>query len=194
MLGVCCCSRAFCSCGLQGLFSSWGVQASACSGFCYRAHGLRCCTACGVFLDQEANLRPLRWQADSLPLGHYQGQPTTQLGILDYDGHFFTWGAPGSERPTSGPYLGTQYSSGFWASQERTVRKGPSFHDAVFLPAWYSLDNLQLGFDYMYHWVRGHEFEQLLGDSEGHGRKPGALRSMGSQRDGHDWAIRFKDA
>ena len=90
VLGVCCCSRAFCSCGVQGLFSSWGVQASACSGFCYRAHGLRCSTACGVFLDQEANLRPLRWQADSLPLGHYQGQPTTQLGILDYDGHFFT--------------------------------------------------------------------------------------------------------
>ena len=118
VLSVCCCSRAFSSCSVQGLFSSWGVQASDCSGFCCRAHGLCCSTARGVFLDQESKLRPLRWQADSLPLGHCQGQPTntlfrTRLGILDYDGHFFTRGAPGSEHPTSGPYLGTQYSSGF---------------------------------------------------------------------------------
>ena len=31
-------------------------------------HGLSCPLACGIFLDQGLNLRPLHWQADSLPL------------------------------------------------------------------------------------------------------------------------------
>ena len=31
----------------------------------------------------------------------------------------------------------------------------------------------------------GHEFEQAMGDGEGH-RSPGTLQSMGSQRVGHD--------
>ena len=34
------------------------------------AHGLRCPSACGVFLDQGSSLCPLRWQAGSLPLDH----------------------------------------------------------------------------------------------------------------------------
>ena len=34
-----------------------------------------------------------------------------------------------------------------------------------------------------HHLLNRHEFEQTLGDSEG---KPGMLRSMGSQRIGHD--------
>ena len=28
-------------------------------------HGLSCSEACGIFLDQESNLCPLPWQADS---------------------------------------------------------------------------------------------------------------------------------
>ena len=35
-----------------------------------------------------------------------------------------------------------------------------------------------------HHQFNGHEFEQTLGDSEGH--EPGELQSMGSQRIGHD--------
>ena len=34
-----------------------------------------------------------------------------------------------------------------------------------------------------HHWLNGHEFQQTLGDSEGH--KLGVLRCMGSQRIGH---------
>ena len=37
-----------------------------------------------------------------------------------------------------------------------------------------------------HHWPNGHEFEQTLRDSEGQGKKPGVLQSMGSQRVGHD--------
>ena len=34
------------------------------------------------------------------------------------------------------------------------------------------------------HWLNGHEFEQILGDSE---EQPGLLQSMGLQRVGYDW-------
>ena len=70
-----------------GLFSSCGAPASHCSGFSpweeravgawasvAVAHGLSCSVACGIFPDQESNLYPLHWQADSLPLMH-QGSP-----------------------------------------------------------------------------------------------------------------------
>ena len=36
-----------------------------------------------------------------------------------------------------------------------------------------------------HHQLNRHEFEQVLGDSEGQG-KPGLLQSMGLQRVGHD--------
>ena len=39
-------------------------------------HGLSCSTACGIFPDQESNLCPLGWQADSYPV-HHQGSPET---------------------------------------------------------------------------------------------------------------------
>ena len=39
-------------------------------------HRLSCSAACGIFPDQESNLRPLHWQMDSHPLCH-QGSPTT---------------------------------------------------------------------------------------------------------------------
>ena len=38
------------------------------------AHGLRCSTACGIFLAQGLNLFLLHWQVDSYPL-YYQGSP-----------------------------------------------------------------------------------------------------------------------
>ena len=38
-----------------------------------------------------------------------------------------------------------------------------------------------------HHWLDGHEFEPALGVGDVSGR-PGVLRSMGSQRVGHDWA------
>ena len=38
-----------------------------------------------------------------------------------------------------------------------------------------------------HHQLNGHEFEQTLGESEGEGRKPGVLQSMGSQRVRHDF-------
>ena len=41
-----------------------------------------------------------------------------------------------------------------------------------------------------YHQLNGHEFEQVLGDGEGQGRR--VLQSMGSQRVGHDWTTEHK--
>ena len=80
------CTRAFSSCGEQGLLfvvvrrlllavashcraRALGAQASV-----VVAHGLSCSVACGIFPDQGSNLYPLHWQADSQPLGH-QGSP-----------------------------------------------------------------------------------------------------------------------
>ena len=45
------------------------------------AHGLSCSVACGIFLDQGSNLRPLHWQVDSYPL-HHQGSPALVLLVL----------------------------------------------------------------------------------------------------------------
>ena len=46
------------------------------------AHGLSCSTACGIFLDQGSNPRPLHWQADSQPLRHQGSPPGGALHIL----------------------------------------------------------------------------------------------------------------
>ena len=59
---VVCGSRA---CRLQYLWHTGSV---------FVAHGLCCSAACGIFLDQGSNPRPLHWQADSSPLCH-QGSP-----------------------------------------------------------------------------------------------------------------------
>ena len=72
------CTQAFSSCGEWGLLSSWGAQASRCSGFsCCRAqvlgtlasavvvHEFSCPVAHGVFLDQELNQCPLHCKVDS---------------------------------------------------------------------------------------------------------------------------------
>ena len=81
-LGLCCCTQAFSSCRLWGLFS-YGAEASHCRGFsCCRAQAQwPWCTgslACGIFLDQDLNLCSLHWQADSYPLDH-QGTPGTVI-------------------------------------------------------------------------------------------------------------------
>ena len=81
-LGLHCCAQAFSSCSQQGLLSGCSVWASHCSGFSCgtRAlgtlvsvvvmHGLSCPVACEIFPDQEWNLCPLLWQADSQPQDH----------------------------------------------------------------------------------------------------------------------------
>ena len=37
-----------------------------------------------------------------------------------------------------------------------------------------------------FHWLKGHEFEQTQGDSDGWTQKPGVLQFMGSQRVWHN--------
>ena len=73
-----------CLCGRTQAFSSCGAWTSHCGGFscCTGSgvcglqqlwhmgsgvvvHGLGCPVACGIFLDQRSNLRPLHWQVDS---------------------------------------------------------------------------------------------------------------------------------
>ena len=59
----------------------WGTQAPALgapgpwsAGAVLMVHGLGCCTACGIFLDQGLDPHCLHWQVDSSPLS-YQGSP-----------------------------------------------------------------------------------------------------------------------
>ena len=52
----------------QGL-SSYSFQALG-TGSVVVEHGLSCCEACGIFLDQGSNSCLLLWQVDSLPLSH----------------------------------------------------------------------------------------------------------------------------
>ena len=77
-LGLHCCTRAFSSCGEQGLLfvvvhrllivvaslvaehRLLGTQASV-----VVVHGLSCSEECGIFPDQGSNPCPLHWQADS---------------------------------------------------------------------------------------------------------------------------------
>ena len=58
-----------------GVFSLQRLLLLRSTGSVLVAHGLRCSTACGIFLDQGSNLSLLHWQADSLPLSH-QGSPS----------------------------------------------------------------------------------------------------------------------
>ena len=62
-----------------GLSLSWPLllrsTSSRRAGSVVVAHGPSCSTACGIFPDQDSNLCPLYWQADSQPL-HHQGSPS----------------------------------------------------------------------------------------------------------------------
>ena len=80
-LGLSCWARDFSSCGEQGLFFivvhrllivvAYLAQALGTEASVVLVHGLSCSVACGIFLDQELNPRPLvYWQADSYPLYH----------------------------------------------------------------------------------------------------------------------------
>ena len=73
-MGLCCCARAFSSCGEQGAALLCGARALCARASVVVAHGLRCSVACGIFPDQGSNPCPLHWQADSQPL-HHQGSP-----------------------------------------------------------------------------------------------------------------------
>ena len=105
LLGLRCRTEAFSSCSEQGLLSSGRVQASHCGGFsCCGAralgpagsvvvvHGINCPTQ---FQEQESNLCPLHWQADSYPLCH-QGSPSCLVfNVPGID--FFVFGIRNSE-------------------------------------------------------------------------------------------------
>ena len=100
-LGLSCWARDFSSCGDQGLLfivkrrllivvaslvaylaHALGTQASV-----VVVHGLSHSVACGIFLDQELNPRPLiYWQADFYPLYH-QGS----LSFMGIPWHLILW-------------------------------------------------------------------------------------------------------
>ena len=71
MLHLRCCAWAFSRCGGLGLLSGaqtspcCTAQALECSGSVVVTHGLSCPEACGIFLDQGLNPRPLHWQVNS---------------------------------------------------------------------------------------------------------------------------------
>ena len=102
-LGLRCCMCAFSSCGEEGLLSvACGLLIAVASlaaepGFWVRGpqqlwytgsvvvvHRLEstgsAAPKCELFADQESNLCPLHWQADSLPLSH-QGSPHLHFKI-----------------------------------------------------------------------------------------------------------------
>ena len=80
-LDLCRCMLLFLVVASRG-YSSWGAQASHCSGFSCGAQalghvafsicgtGVSCPTASGLFPDQESNPCPVHWQEDSYLLGH----------------------------------------------------------------------------------------------------------------------------
>ena len=75
--GCSCCCLWTCHCGG---FSCWEARSPdvwasvvaahrpSSTGSAVVAHGLSCSIACGIFLDQGSNIRPLHWQVDSYPL------------------------------------------------------------------------------------------------------------------------------
>ena len=85
VLGAHCCRQPFSSCVGRGLLSVavhgfslgwllllWSTGSRAhrlrllrCVGSVVASRGLSCPAACGIFPDQESNLCPLHWQADS---------------------------------------------------------------------------------------------------------------------------------
>ena len=86
VLGLCCFTRTFSSCGERRLlFIAVSGGYSHCVGFsCAHAlglwasvvvaHGLSCSKACGISPDQGLNSCFLHWQMDAIPL-HHQGNP-----------------------------------------------------------------------------------------------------------------------
>ena len=84
VVGLCGCARAFLVVVRGGLlcvectgFSlHWLLflrsTGRRCTGSVVVVHRLSCSAACGIFPDQESNLSPLHWQADSYPLYHQE--------------------------------------------------------------------------------------------------------------------------
>ena len=82
VVGLCCYTQAFSNCSEQGLLvvavhRLLPVVASLVEPgpSVVVMQGLSCSVACGIFLDQGLNSRPLHWQTDSYPL-HHRGSPT----------------------------------------------------------------------------------------------------------------------
>ena len=87
------------------------------------AHGLRCPAACGIFLDQESNLRPLHFKADSwchLPTGPSGKAPPCLLNLYLQAVSF---------------KLQTRYSAAHWWLLLTTTVSNPdlAYPSAVFL-------------------------------------------------------------
>ena len=90
--GLCCCTRAFSSCGAQGSyccgFSCYRAQAPGCVGSVAVVPGWHKCLVApkhvGSFPDQGLNLS--LEQADSLPLSH-QGSPQLYFWICELPVH-----------------------------------------------------------------------------------------------------------
>ena len=138
--GLCCCMRAFSSCGERGYSSRWCL-ASHCRGFSLQSTGLRCtgfsscspralvvvmhrlsCSAAwGIFWDQGSNLCPLHWQAEFHPLDH-QGSPGLYLsGEITWAWNF-VW------KRTEGNILKLDGLDILWLK---------SHNSRVFLKVWY---------------------------------------------------------
>ena len=88
MLRLCCCTRAFCSCGEQGLLSTAMSSFSCCGTWALgtwasvvATHRLSCPKACVIFPDQGLNLF-LHCQVDSLPLSHQESPQGSWLLFL----------------------------------------------------------------------------------------------------------------
>ena len=84
--GVRACHCSGFSCGALALGREGFVVAApglSSTGSIIVAHGLGCCTACGIFPGQGSNLSLLRWQMDSLPLSH-QGSLFYFLFLLHF--------------------------------------------------------------------------------------------------------------
>ena len=109
VLGLCCCSGFFSSCGEWGLLSSCGARASHCAGFSHCraqapgtwtsaavAHGLNstdsivvvpglsCSMACGIFPDQGWSPPLLHCQAESSSLSS-QGSPSRVISKTEME-------------------------------------------------------------------------------------------------------------
>ena len=60
----------FSCCGAQALGSVTAVRRLESAGSAVVAQDLSCPSVCGTVPEQGWNLRPLHWQADTLPLSH----------------------------------------------------------------------------------------------------------------------------
>ena len=159
--------RGFFCCRAQALACSFCRFDHRALGHGISGHGTRLCcpVTFGIFPDQRLNLCPLHWQAGSQPLDH-QGSPVLWFYVIKH----FVSQLKLSRRPLA--FSGTPDAKSWligkypdagkdWGQEE----KGATANE---MARWR-------------YWLRGREFAQTPGDSEGQR----SLQSMGSQRVGH---------